>query len=170
MVWLRSVLFSSAFIATFFVVVPRWILVATGRLAMTDGALRVVAFAILAAGGAVGLWCVGSFSAYGKGTPAPFDPPRRLVIRGPYRYVRNPMYIAGILILLGEVVLFASVPLLQYTAGFWLAVHLLVIGYEEHALARTFGEDYTAYRASVRRWLPRITSGGISTGVANAAS
>jgi protein-S-isoprenylcysteine O-methyltransferase Ste14 len=106
-------------------------------------------------GFAVMPWTWGAFGVHGRGTPMPFDPPRELVVQGPYRYVRNPMYVAGVLVLLGEALLFTSLPLLEYAAAFWLATHLLVLGYEEPRLRRSFGDGYERYRATVNRWVPR---------------
>ena len=154
MVWLRTTLFAATFVAMTLVLVPRWILAATGHPATGTGTPRLGGLVLLAVGVSVMLWCWAAFGIHGRGTPAPFDPPRELVVRGPYRYVRNPMYIAGILVLLGQAVLFASVPLLEYAAAFWLAAHLLVVGYEEQALGRNFSVAYTAYCASVGRWVP----------------
>ena len=154
MIWLRTALFSSGFVATMFVLPPAWILAAAGHPPQVVGAPRLAALVLLAIGFAMMVWCWASFTVHGRGTPAPFDPPRRLVIRGPYRYVRNPMYIAGILVLLGEAVLFASAPLLVYAGLFWLGAHLLVLGYEERALARSFDAGYHAYCTTVSRWVP----------------
>jgi protein-S-isoprenylcysteine O-methyltransferase Ste14 len=108
----------------------------------------------MALGGALALACVTSFVWWGGGTPAPFDPPRRFVARGPYRVVRNPMYIGGFAMLAGYgLVLFspAIVCLSLVMAG---CAHLFVVWYEEPALERRFGEDYRVYRRTVRRWLP----------------
>lgn len=91
-----------------------------------------------------------------KGTPVPVAAPPHLVVRGPYRYVRNPIYVGFLAVLLGETLFFGSLGLLRYTAGAMVigigAVHL----YEEPALARKFGAEYEAYRHSVRAWLPRL--------------
>lgn len=154
MIWLRTAIFSLGFVATMFVMLPVWILAATGQPPQVTGALRLVAATLLGVGFALMVWCWGSFTVHGRGTPAPFDPPRQLVIRGPYRYVRNPMYSAGVLVLLGEALLYASLPLLIYAAVFWLGAHVLVLGYEERALAHSFDASYDAYRATVSRWIP----------------
>jgi len=92
----------------------------------------------------------------GRGTPAVFDPPLRLVVRGPYRFVRNPMYLGAGLALGGAALLYRSIPLLLYGAGFLIATHLFVVFYEEPHLTRMFGLEYRAYRDRVRRWLPRL--------------
>jgi protein-S-isoprenylcysteine O-methyltransferase Ste14 len=99
-------------------------------------------------------WSALDFALIGKGTPAPIDPPRNLVIRGPYHYVRNPMYAGGILILIGEALLFGSAALTIYTFFIWLAFHLFIVLYEEPHLRKRFGPDYEAYTNKVPRWIP----------------
>jgi protein-S-isoprenylcysteine O-methyltransferase Ste14 len=97
------------------------------------------------------------FATVGEGTLAPWDPPRRLVVRGIYRHVRNPM-ISGVLsILLGEAALFGSLALLVWFLVFlaFQAVYMPLI--EEQGLARRFGEDYLVYKRNVPRWTPRLT-------------
>jgi len=106
------------------------------------------------AGGALAVWCILAFAVIGRGTPAPFDPPRTLVDRGPYRYVRNPMYIGAALALSGAAIFYRSLPLLGYAGLFLVITHAFVVWYEEPALARLFGEEYQAYRSRVHRWLP----------------
>ena len=96
------------------------------------------------------------FAVDGFGTPAPIAPPRRLVVRGFYRYVRNPMYVAILAIVFGQAILLGNLSLLAYGAAFWLACHLFVILYEEPNLRRRFGNDYEMFRAAVPRWLPRL--------------
>jgi protein-S-isoprenylcysteine O-methyltransferase Ste14 len=93
-------------------------------------------------GAAIALWCVFTFAFAGKGTPAPFDPPRRLVMRGPYRLVRNPMYIGATLALAGAALFYGSWSILIYAGVFLLVLHLFVVGYEEPTLRRTFGAEY----------------------------
>jgi protein-S-isoprenylcysteine O-methyltransferase Ste14 len=116
---------------------------------------QVLGIAIATAGAALALWCVVSFAWLGKGTPAPFDPPRHLVVRGPYRFVRNPMYIGASLALGGAALFYGSLPLLEYAVVFLFAASLFVLGYEEPRLRRTFGPEYEAYCRHVCRWLPR---------------
>lgn len=100
--------------------------------------------------------CVFEFARSGAGTLAPVDPPRVLVVRGLYRYVRNPMYLSVTLIILGEALVAGSRALLIYWAIWFLAANLLVIAYEEPTLRRRFGRSYDLYTKQVRRWLPRI--------------
>ncbi|PYR94351.1 MAG: isoprenylcysteine carboxyl methyltransferase [Acidobacteria bacterium] len=114
------------------------------------GAIVAVSGAMLAA------WCIASFVVLGRGTPAPFDPPRRLVVRGPYRYVRNPMYLGAGLAVAGAALFYQSGALLAYAAAFLLVMHVFVVLYEESVLRQTFGNDYDAYCRQVRRWLPTL--------------
>ena len=103
--------------------------------------------------------CIWEFARRGRGTLSPVDPPRELVIRGLYRYVRNPMYLSVSLIVLGEFLLTWSRPLLMYWAVWFALVNVFVIGYEEPTLRRRFGGAYGQYAQQVGRWLPRLRSG-----------
>ena len=116
---------------------------------------------------AVGLLCIGlgtlllaacilEFARSGRGTLSPLDPPRHLVVRGLYRYVRNPMYLSVTVIVLGEVLVSRSLALAVYWAIWFLSVNLFVIGYEEPTLRRQFGESYDEYRRRVGRWIPTV--------------
>jgi len=113
------------------------------------------AVALIAAGLLLYVSCVWVFGAAGGGTPGVWDAPRRVVAVGPYRWVRNPIYIGALLIVTGEAWLFLSVHLLLYAAALAVAFHLLVVGYEEPRLRARFGEGYEAYRHTVLRWIPR---------------
>ena len=104
--------------------------------------------------------CIWEFARTGGGTLAPVDPPRELVVRGLYRYVRNPMYLSVTMIVLGELLLTQSRPLFTYWAAWFIAVNLFVIGYEEPTLRRRFGSAYEHYSRQVGRWLPRFRPGG----------
>src|SRR6266550_5127939 len=119
--------------------VPWWILTRHGGTA-TPAAWEAVP--VIAAGAALYLWCVWNFASVGRGTPGLWDAPRRVVAAGPYRWVRNPIYIAALLVVLGEAWLFLSLPLLAYAAAMALCCHLFVIGYEEPVLRRRFGSAY----------------------------
>ena len=107
-------------------------------------------------GAALALWCILTFVVVGRGTPAPFDAPRRLVIRGPYRWLRNPMYLGAILALVGVALVYQSPAVAGYAAVFAGACHVSVIWYEEPALLRNFGSAYVEYCRHTRRWLPRV--------------
>jgi protein-S-isoprenylcysteine O-methyltransferase Ste14 len=102
--------------------------------------------------------CILEFARSG-GTLAPVDPPRDLVVRGLYRYVRNPMYLSVTTIVLGELLLTKSVDLLIYWIVWFAAVNLFIIGYEEPTLRRSFGESYDRYTRRVGRWIPTFRSG-----------
>lgn len=100
--------------------------------------------------------CIAEFARTGRGTLSPVDAPTRLVVRGLYRLVRNPMYLSVSAILLGECFLTRSLALLLYWAVWFAGVNLFVIGYEEPALRRRFGPAYEAYTREVGRWVPRV--------------
>jgi protein-S-isoprenylcysteine O-methyltransferase Ste14 len=110
----------------------------------------------VATGAGIALWCVATFALVGRGTPAPVDPPRRLVVQGPYRVVRNPMYPGAGLALGGAALFYQSFPLLAYAGLFSLVAHLFAVWYEEPTLRRTFGREYDDYCRRVRRWWPRV--------------
>jgi protein-S-isoprenylcysteine O-methyltransferase Ste14 len=97
------------------------------------------------------------FALQGLGTPAPIAPTQNLVVTGLYRYVRNPIYVALVAVILGQAVLFGDQRLLGYGVLVWLAFHAFVVGYEEPALVRRFGTEYEDFRANVPRWIPRLT-------------
>jgi protein-S-isoprenylcysteine O-methyltransferase Ste14 len=97
------------------------------------------------------------FALEGLGTPAPIAPPRNLVVSGLYRYVRNPIYVAVVAVILGQGVLFADLRLLEYGALLWLFFHIAVVVFEEPTLRESFGAEYESYCAEVPRWLPRLT-------------
>jgi protein-S-isoprenylcysteine O-methyltransferase Ste14 len=119
--------------------------------------------ALQAVGGVVGLAgltiVVDSFARFalvGRGTPAPVAPPRRLVVTGLYRHVRNPMYVGVLAMIVGEAALFADARLVAYALVVWAGFHTFVLAYEEPALRRAFPDDYAAYTAVVPRWIPRL--------------
>lgn len=118
-------------------------------------ALLLPGLPVVAAGTALLLWCVRDFLVVGRGTLAPWDPPRRLVVTGPYRHLRNPMYVGVLTLVAGWAILFASWALLAYALVLALGFHLRVRLSEEPWLASRFGADWERYRAHVRRWWPR---------------
>jgi protein-S-isoprenylcysteine O-methyltransferase Ste14 len=115
---------------------------------------RPLGIAAMVAGGALAFACVATFVTRGEGTPAPFDPPRKFVAAGPYKFVRNPMYIGGFIVLLGFGLYEQSAAILLFTLPWLLLAHLFVILYEEPHLRSIFGAPYDEYCRSVRRWLP----------------
>jgi protein-S-isoprenylcysteine O-methyltransferase Ste14 len=132
--------------------VPWSILTRHGR---TPTPVAWEAVPVIAAGVALYLWCVWKFAAVGGGTPGPWDAPSRVVATGPYRWVRNPIYIGALLVVVGEAWLFMSLPLLAYAGIMAVCFHLFVTGYEERTLRRRFGTSYLEYKSTVPRWIPR---------------
>ena len=97
------------------------------------------------------------FALQGLGTPAPIAPTQNLVVTGLYRYVRNPIYIALVAVILGQAILFGDWRLMVYGGFMWLAFHAFVVAYEEPVLAQSFGTQYEDFRANVPRWIPRLS-------------
>jgi len=153
----RTVTYAALFVSIVLIDVPAHLLSWSGVVRPAAIGLAQVAGMVLGfVGGAVALWSLFTFVSIGGGTPAPFDPPRELVSQGPYRFMRNPIYVGVGLTLAGAAVFYKSLLLLGYAGLFFLTSHLLVVGYEEPALRRTFGPSYAAYRSRVRRWRPRV--------------
>jgi protein-S-isoprenylcysteine O-methyltransferase Ste14 len=118
---------------------------------------RVLGAALIVAGLPILFDSFARFALQGLGTPAPVMPPKRLVVTGFYRYVRNPMYVAVTALIAGQGLLFGSATVLEYGAILWAGFFLFVVVYEEPVLGEQFTDDYKRYRANVGRWLPRIT-------------
>jgi protein-S-isoprenylcysteine O-methyltransferase Ste14 len=150
---LKNALFTLLIPGTVGVYVP--LILARGHSAIL-GLTLLVSLAFFGIASAIYVWSVWDFATRGRGTPLPFDAPKRLVIQGPYQYTRNPMYVALLAALLGWILLYLSIGLLLYTLAVAAAVSLFVIRYEEPHLQREFGADYDNYRARVPRWLPRL--------------
>jgi protein-S-isoprenylcysteine O-methyltransferase Ste14 len=119
------------------------------------GPTRYAGLPVLCIGIVIYAWCARDFAIKGRGTPAPIEPPKTLVIEGLYRYVRNPMYVGVLSVLFGEVIWFASPTLLIYTCVIGTAFHAFIRLYEEPTLLDLFGDQYTAYCEEVPRWWPR---------------
>jgi protein-S-isoprenylcysteine O-methyltransferase Ste14 len=118
--------------------------------------VRVIGVALLGLGLGLLLDCFGRFAILGRGTPAPVAAPERLVVSGPYRHVRNPMYVAVVALVLGQGLLLGQAVLLLYGSVVWLLFHAFVVLYEEPTLGRRFGPSYQTYRAAVGRWWPSL--------------
>jgi protein-S-isoprenylcysteine O-methyltransferase Ste14 len=123
---------------------------------ITTRTFHIVGVVPFIAGVVVLLSCVRNFYVAGKGTLAPWDPPRRLVRVGLYRYSRNPMYVGVLLILIGWTTGFRTRSLVIYTIVVAILFHVRVLLYEEPWLARTFPGDWPAYKSRVPRWLLRV--------------
>jgi len=120
------------------------------------GFLIYLALPLWVVGGVMILWCFWDFLVKGKGTPAPIDPPKELVVTGLYNYVRNPMYVGVLLMLIAHFLWFGFVALLVYLVFFFLAFHIFVLRYEEPTLKKMFGKAYEAYIRRVPRWFPKL--------------
>ncbi len=154
-VLIRTLTYASIFVGLLFIYLPARLLAWSGIVRpAVMGWPEISGLVIGSLGALLALACVSVFAFIGKGTPAPFDPPRRLVVRGPYRFVRNPMYIGAALVLAGTALFYKSAALLAFLAGFLLVTHLFVLIYEEPTLRRSFGPEYEAYCDRVHRWLP----------------
>ncbi len=134
-----------------FALVPRVPQVETGFFAYLAIPLWLV-------GGVTILWCFSDFALQGHGTPNPIDPPKELVATGPYRYVRNPIYLGVLTIIVGYFFWFKTIWMLAYAVAAFLVCHLFVTFYEEPTLKKKFGATYEKYYNSVPRWIPKIPS------------
>lgn len=152
----RALTYATLFVGFLLVFLPQRIVARAGLIIPAEPGPAQIAGVLLALAGALlALSCVLTFVFQGRGTPAPFDPPRRLVIRGPYAWVRNPMYIGAATALLGAASYASSSALVLYALGFVGVTHLFVVLYEEPTLRRMFGQEYAQYCARVNRWIPQ---------------
>jgi protein-S-isoprenylcysteine O-methyltransferase Ste14 len=153
----KTIMIGSVFLGIVAFLIPLRVFIATRHRVVADiGSVRYAGLIPLTLGACLVLWCLKEFVVHGRGTPAPFDPPTQLVIQGPYRYVRNPMYIGLFLVLIGEAMLYTSFFVLLYALVLIAAAHVFIVFYEEPTLRRKFGESYKQYLRSVPRWLPRM--------------
>lgn len=120
--------------------------------------LQPIGWLLALAGALLTALCIGTFVTRGRGTPAPFDPPREFVASGPYRYVRNPMYIGAAGVILGAGLVLSSPSIVLLTLPFLAVMHLFVVLHEEQALTERFGDSYLRYKSAVHRWLIRWPS------------
>jgi protein-S-isoprenylcysteine O-methyltransferase Ste14 len=140
------------------VVIPLLILSRTGFLTRISVASFIVGLGFIALGLTLMYHTISLFVTVGKGTLAPWMPTERLVVRGIYRHVRNPMITGVLCVLLGEVRLFTSYPLLLWLLCFLLLNMIYIPFFEEPGLERRFGDDYKLYKENVPRWIPRLTA------------
>ena len=151
---LKTLIFTVLVPGTVTVLVP-YLLLSSGfeLFSIEIGIFRFLGFVPMLLGTWMYLSCAWDFTVVGEGTPAPIDPPKELVVRGLYRFVRNPMYVGVALVLFGGAVLFQSGMLFVYAALVLLGFHLFVVYYEEPTLRRKFGESYEQYCRRVPRWV-----------------
>jgi protein-S-isoprenylcysteine O-methyltransferase Ste14 len=155
MLLLRSIFFTFLLPGTLAVLIPFWIISSRSTASFSNHPIRYLGGPLILAGAAGLLWCIWDFFSAGRGTLAPIDPPKHLVVRGLYRYVRNPMYVSVVTILTGEAILFMSTSILLEAGIFITLAYLFVVFYEEPVLRRKFGESYEEYVQTVGRWIPR---------------
>jgi protein-S-isoprenylcysteine O-methyltransferase Ste14 len=157
-VWLflRAVLWTALMPCVVAGVIPwRYFGLADARIVWSDPECDA-AVALIATGVSVLAACIVEFARRGRGTLSPADPPRHLVVHGLYRYVRNPMYVAVSLILLGEALLVRSRDLVFYWVVFFTLANVFILVYEEPHLRSRFGAEYDDYARRVGRWIPRL--------------
>jgi protein-S-isoprenylcysteine O-methyltransferase Ste14 len=159
MLWLRTVVFTILVPGTELVLLPLVVVLLGLGPRLELGMARYWGLVPLLAGLVIILWCFADFVRRGRGTPAPYDPPRELVVAGLYRYVRNPQYVGVVLVVIGEALLSGRVVLFGYAALLAIGYQLFVRYYEEPTLGRLFGEPYARYLEAVPRWLPRRPGG-----------
>ena len=116
--------------------------------------LRILGVVLLVCGGALVLETTARFALQGRGTPAPWAPPERFVERGSYRFVRSPMYLGVLLLVVGQALLLGREILFGWAVVAWVIFELSLVTWEEPQLRRRFGASYDDYRRRVKRWLP----------------
>ncbi len=158
MLFIRSVFFTILQPGTVTVLIPYWLISSRSSGVLSHQPVCYSGLPLVVIGAAMLLWCIWDFFSSGRGTISPIDPPKHLVVRGLYRYVRNPMYVAVVTTLLGEAIFFISSPILIEAAIFFVLATLFVMLYEEPTLRREFGESYERYSQTVGRWIPRYRS------------
>ena len=147
----KTVIFTILVPGTVAVILPR----AIGTDATTPTLYSSIGLMPMVLGAAIYFWCAWDFATAGQGTPAPIDAPKRLVVRGLYRFVRNPMYVGVLAVLFSESIVFRSTRILTYAIVVFVFFNLFVMLYEEPALKRKFGASYEEYLKTVPRWIPR---------------
>jgi protein-S-isoprenylcysteine O-methyltransferase Ste14 len=161
----RSILFAALFISLQMWLLPRWVGIRGYWHAPQEEPWRWTGLLLLVLGSALMLTAVWRFGTAGQGTPMPLDSPRKFVVVGPYRYVRNPMYLGMAVALVGEALLFAdwsranAVRIGWYALALMVITNLFVLFYEEPALRNRFGAEYEEYRRRVNRWWPKRGGG-----------
>lgn len=153
---LRGFIYASAFVFTWW-----WIVAFMRPLDVRLGLsipewLRIPGIMIAIFGALIALSCISVFAFFGKGTPAPFDAPREFVAVGPYKYVRNPMYLGAVLVIIGAAFILRSPSAIGVAVFFIALMHLFVLIYEEPTLEQKFGASYLDYKTRVHRWLPQL--------------
>ncbi len=155
-VLIGTLFFQVMVIPIFFAFIPYKIVSSPNHTHLFDiGIFRYLGWASIFGGVVIYFWCSHSFVFFGKGTPMPFSPTKKLLVTGLYRFVRNPMYLAALLVLAGETLLFQSRGLFIYCLILFGVFHFQVLALEEPYLKEKFGDTYKQYCKAVRRWIPR---------------
>ena len=155
LLFLKNLAFTIIVPGTVAFYIPIWM--SGGRSAFLTAPLcceRLAGLVPILPGSAIYLRCVWDFAAIGRGTPVPIDEPRKLIVRGLYRHVRNPMYIGVLLVIVGWAIFFRSLKVISYGFCVGVVFHAFVVLFEEPHLRRRFGESYAHYRRTVHRWIP----------------
>lgn len=158
MLLLRSLFFTFLLPGTVTVLIPYWLVSSRFRVRDIQW-FQYPGLPLILIGAAGLLGCVWQFFSEGHGTLAPIDAPKDLVVRGLYKYVRNPMYVSVITILVGEAIVFGSSAIIIEAVIFVVLAYLFVVFYEEPSLRQRFGESYEKYSYAVGRWIPRSRLG-----------
>lgn len=157
MLSLKSAIATIVVPGTACVLIPYYIL-NRAQISLTPplGILQFLAILIAGLGACMIIWVSTAFVRQGKGTPIPIDPPTQFIITGLYRYVRNPMYVGAVLIVLAEAFYFYSTWLVFYAIGLWAILHIALVTFEEPQLKKRFGAEYEQYLKTVPRWIPKM--------------
>jgi protein-S-isoprenylcysteine O-methyltransferase Ste14 len=156
---LGTLLFLCLILPFFLIWIPYKILSSPNHMYFFDiGVFRYFGLAPILLGAVIIIWCSHSFVIFGKGTPMLLTPTQKLVVTGLFRYVRNPMYIAALLIIVGEALLFQAMGLFIYFLVMFVFFNLVILFIEEPYLAGKFVESYERYRKSVRCWIPHLSA------------
>lgn len=146
-------IFSFILPVTVLILVPRWIerewTIANGFQTGVGGLVMLIGLSIV-------IICISAFIRIGKGTLAPWSPPKYFVVTGLYLYVRNPMILGVLIVLIGEAITFSSISILQWAGAFFIINTVYFFILEEPQLEKRFGDDYRVYKKSVSRWVPRL--------------
>lgn len=154
---LKTILYMGGMHGFFTFYIP-YLLVKTDPRYFDIGVFSYIAYPLWILGTLIILWCSVDMVRKGRGTPAHMDPPKKLIINGLYRYVRNPIYVGALLVLLGYILWSGSGLMLVYFLFFLLAYQILIVLIEEPILRHMFGEAYQAYCRQVPRWIPKLKS------------
>ncbi len=156
MLWrlIKTLIFTLVMPGTIGVYLPQWLKGGGAELPM---AARAAGMALFACGAVIYFWCAWDFASKGLGTPAPIDAPRVLVVKGLYRFTRNPMYVGVLSVILGQALYYGSLRVARYASLVLVGFYLFVLFYEEPTLRRLFGEQYEVYCRRVPRWIFRLS-------------